>query len=614
MLKIKNSIAVMLLAVLMCMPSLTLVSCDNNPVTTATALTVNTEGLMLETDSPSDWTIPEGLRVFLSYSDNTTKEIYAGEYTLDYTALREAKANGVYKVIVKTSLADLTTTIDVTVNKTGDILKVDASAVDLTTDDPKNWKVPEGLVVTYVDPFEIETVLTADQYTINYDNLRNATDNGTFTITVTSNEHGCSVALIVTVEGWEPNGKLVSLSIDTSEIKTLVSTVKAQTWTPEGLKVTGTYELNEYTKELGFEELYAMGAIVTGYDEIRNVDQSITEDVTQTVTISVQNSADEIVSDSFDMRITQAYVDLSYYFQNKYPDTYSTLTEIPAEDLEYLNCGLAATAINHMFYGCSSMETAPYLDIDTSNCSDFTRMFSGVTEDMSLSSIDTSWIDTSSAINLYAMFYKCTNITSIDLSGFDVSKVQNFGGMFGLCRTLKDLNISGWSNNVATSVAIMFSGCYALEEIDMTWLDSTCLTNLNNAFLNCSALVNIDISNWDTSNGTNFSSMFNGCSVLKGINGVIDLSSATNVSSMFRGVSSAAQIKVKNIPESLTTDFATTTGGTEGRQYVIVADDGTLESLELSQTSVNVFIDDISDWTYDGTVTAIYDVNGVKKN
>lgn len=61
--------------------------------------------------------------------------------------------------------------------------------------------------------------------------------------------------------------------------------------------------------------------------------------------------------------------DLQFYARDNIAD-YETITEIPQQNLEYLNSGLLATNIGYLFYECQALESVPQLNIDTSNISD----------------------------------------------------------------------------------------------------------------------------------------------------------------------------------------------------------------------------------------------------
>ena len=89
-------------------------------------------------------------------------------------------------------------------------------------------------------------------------------------------------------------------------------------------------------------------------------------------------------------------------------------------------------------------------------------MFSGCS---SLSSLDLSGWDVSSASSLSSMFLGCSSLTSLDVSGWDVSGASVFSGMFSQCYSLASLDLSGWDVSNASDLSGMFSGCSSLNTV-----------------------------------------------------------------------------------------------------------------------------------------------------
>lgn len=126
--------------------------------------------------------------------------------------------------------------------------------------------------------------------------------------------------------------------------------------------------------------------------------------------------------------INNSYRDFSGYFATKDPN--GTMNTIPEKILKELK-GKKASNVSSMFE-TSSLTAIPNLEMDTSKVEDFSKMFSWST---GITTIDTSWIDTSSATNMNGMFAG-TGIRTIDISRFDTSKVTDFGDMFNRCDAL----------------------------------------------------------------------------------------------------------------------------------------------------------------------------------
>ena len=178
---------------------------------------------------------------------------------------------------------------------------------------------------------------------------------------------------------------------------------------------------------------------------------------------------------------------------------------------------------NSMFYGCSSLTTAPVLDFsnfDTSSVMAMDYMFNG-------------------------MFSGCTSLTTapvLDFSNFDTSSVMAmdymFNGMFSGCTSLTtapdlylywDTPNVQYMNNMFNS---MFYGCASLitaPVLDISNYSFSHDTNtedmFSNMFSGCTSLTTgpvLDFSEWAVpSNGMGlyvmFKSMFDGCSSLNAV-------------------------------------------------------------------------------------------------
>ena len=208
--------------------------------------------------------------------------------------------------------------------------------------------------------------------------------------------------------------------------------------------------------------------------------------------------------------ISSALVDLSYYARSNIPD-YATVTEIPQDNLNYLNSGLITSNMRYMFYSCKALKTIPKLNIDTSQCTDMSGMFNN-----------------------------CQALTTIDLSNFNTSKVTDMGGMFYYCPALTTIDLSNW--------------------------DTSNLTNMRNMFYGCLALTTINLSNFNTSKVTNMDYMFNNCKSLEHIEGIIDMKSCNSYRNMFIGCDKLSGVKIKNPPD----DFESVTK-LSSSQYEIVS-------------------------------------------
>ena len=203
-------------------------------------------------------------------------------------------------------------------------------------------------------------------------------------------------------------------------------------------------------------------------------------------------------------------VDLSYYASNHIPN-YQYITELPQENLNYLNSGLVANNMRYMFYLCDNLQSVPKLNIDTSQCS-----------------------------NISGIFYNCQQLTTIDLSNFDTSNVTGMANMFYYCRSLTSLDLSNFNTSNVTAMHFMFFYCQALTTIDLSNFNTSSVINMYNMFYNCKALEHIE--------------------------GVIDMKSCTDYDDMFYNCPKLSGVKIKNPPD----DFESVTN-LNSSQYEIVS-------------------------------------------
>ena len=228
-------------------------------------------------------------------------------------------------------------------------------------------------------------------------------------------------------------------------------------------------------------------------------------------------------------------LDLSYYAIN-IPD-YQNITEIPQDNLNYLNSGLVASNMSYMFDTCINLQSVPKLNIDTSKCTNMEYMFNYCN---SLTSLDLSNFNTSSVSDMFYMFSNCQALTSLDLSNFDTSNVTYMEYMFNNCRSLTSLDLSNFNTSNVSDMKYMFSYCQALTTLDL--------------------------SNFNTSNVTSMSRMFRNCRNLEHIEGIIDMKSCTDYGYMFYLCDKLSGVKIKNPPD----DFESATR-LNSSQYEIVS-------------------------------------------
>jgi surface protein len=171
----------------------------------------------------------------------------------------------------------------------------------------------------------------------------------------------------------------------------------------------------------------------------------------------------------------------------------------------------SATNMQQMFAGCSSLTSLTGLDgLDTSDVGGFAYMFEGCS---SLRSLDVSWLETGSAIDMTSMFKDCANLGSLTgMDGWDTSDALTFAGMFEGCSSLTSLDVSGLDTAQAKSVASMFAGCSGLTRIvGLDRLDTGRVLDFAHTFSHCGSLESLDsIGDWDTSKESDMAGMFEG--------------------------------------------------------------------------------------------------------
>ena len=145
--------------------------------------------------------------------------------------------------------------------------------------------------------------------------------------------------------------------------------------------------------------------------------------------------------------------------------------------------------INHIFWGCTSLE-----------------------------SIDLTSFNASNIDNMSCMFYECTSLKSINLSLFDTSKVYNMSHMFFCCKSLKSLDLSSFNTNKVEDMNCMFCECSSLESLNLSSFNTSNVENMNLMFAECSSLKILDLSSFRTNNVKEIKLMFKGCISLKKTN------------------------------------------------------------------------------------------------
>jgi hypothetical protein len=132
---------------------------------------------------------------------------------------------------------------------------------------------------------------------------------------------------------------------------------------------------------------------------------------------------------------TKVLTDEKYTMAQIYPDTYTTMTEIP----DAMDTSQLTDAFN-MFMGCAALKKIPVLDL--SKVTNVGNMFQGCA---ALESVPA--LNTSNVVYMNNMFQGCAALTTIPV--LDMSKVTDAGAMFYGCAALKSipftLNLSAYA-------------------------------------------------------------------------------------------------------------------------------------------------------------------------
>ena len=110
-------------------------------------------------------------------------------------------------------------------------------------------------------------------------------------------------------------------------------------------------------------------------------------------------------------------------------------------------------------------------------------------ENLTSNYIDFTNLNTSSTKSMNHMFYGCKSIQNLDLSGWNVANVTDMGYMFSGCSNLNKIKLIGWKVTRLQNANSMFNGCKKLTYIycDGNW-DKNSLTQSSSMFNNCTSL------------------------------------------------------------------------------------------------------------------------------
>lgn len=162
----------------------------------------------------------------------------------------------------------------------------------------------------------------------------------------------------------------------------------------------------------------------------------------------------------------------------------------------------------------------------------------------SLTTLNLSKLDLSSATNVKNFVADCTKVTEITLPKSFASG-QLYSYFFSGDNKLKKINnLSGMVTSSATALDSVFYYNYALESVDgiEEW-NTQNVTTFNSLFANCTSLKTVDLSKWNTSKCTSFRRVFYNCSSLESVNiSGWNTSNISNTDDMFTNTNNLTNI------------------------------------------------------------------------
>ncbi|OPF87618.1 hypothetical protein BW731_05050 [Vagococcus martis] len=249
--------------------------------------------------------------------------------------------------------------------------------------------------------------------------------------------------------------------------------------------------------------------------------------------------------------------DSSYLFSDKNSNKLTQLTNFSGiNNIDTTN----ATDMSYMFAGVSNLKSLDVSSFKTLNTTNMSYMFQGMSNltSLNVSSFDTSNVrdmnsmfyqddnltmltfgdkfDTKNVTNMYRMFRNVELLTTLDLSSFDTSQVTNMSEMFSSMVNLKELNIKSFDTRNVQLMKNMFQTDESLEELDISSFNTSKVTSMYAMFDGMSTVSKLDVSNFDTSNVKDMTKMFSGMTKISSLSlSNFDFSSVSSKSNMFLG-------------------------------------------------------------------------------
>ena len=212
------------------------------------------------------------------------------------------------------------------------------------------------------------------------------------------------------------------------------------------------------------------------------------------------------------------------------------------------NLSLPATTLtercyNEMFYGCTSLTTAPELPATILASSCYQSMFFGC---IGLTTAPVLPATTLASNCYYYMFYGCTGLTTAPELPATTLTDSCYGGMFQDCTSLTTAPELPATTLATRCYYSMFNGCTSLTtapELPATTLESYCYSNMFNG---CTSLTTAPVLPATTLESSCYNYIFKGCTSLNYIKAMFTTTpSGTYTSNWVYGVSATGTF-VKN--------------------------------------------------------------------
>ena len=251
--------------------------------------------------------------------------------------------------------------------------------------------------------------------------------------------------------------------------------------------------------------------------------------------------------------------------------------------------------LNRFFRDCVNLYSIDLSEFDSSSVINMRAMFSKCRRLKEIKGLDK--FNTSKATNMEGMFQCCEEIVLLNLSNFDTSNVNDMSYMFNGCIKLKEIKgLNKFNTKNVDNMSTMFQNCENLEYLDLSFDTSKVyemyymfckcyklkkikglnkfktmkVCNMNSMFKKCDSLENIDLSNFDTSNVENMFLMFYGCHKLKEIIGLDKLNTinVTNMNGMFQDCENLEKLDLSNFDVSNVADMREMFSGCNNLKYL----------------------------------------------